>query len=117
MSFISDASVDEQKKEQSSQIGNTSWCQCGKCDAIETEGESLCCQVTNEIPGNISEVHTFQVAVLKWLENFRIKLIYTVLFLILLSGHKYITEMNEFQFLKLFLKMFSQHWMIREEIP
>ena len=35
------ASIDEEKQEQSSRIGNTSWCQCGKCYAVETERESL----------------------------------------------------------------------------
>ena len=33
-----------------SRIGNTEWCMCGKCQAMETEEESLCCRDTNEIP-------------------------------------------------------------------
>ena len=31
-----DASMDEEKHEQSSRIGNTAWLQCGKCYAMET---------------------------------------------------------------------------------
>ena len=39
LSSSSDASIDEEKQEQSSQIENTSWCQRGKCYTMETEGE------------------------------------------------------------------------------
>ena len=35
---------------RNSRIGNTKWCSCGKCQAMETEEESLCCRDTNEIP-------------------------------------------------------------------
>ena len=41
LSSSSDASIDEEKQEQSSQIENTSWCQCGKCYTMETEGENF----------------------------------------------------------------------------
>ena len=50
LSSTSNASMDGEKQEQSSRIGNTSWYQCGKCYAVETEGVSLCCQDTNDIP-------------------------------------------------------------------
>eukprot|EP00795_Rhopilema_esculentum_P005747 gene5747-11008_t len=34
-------------------IGNAYWCVCGgKCKAMETYAESLCCQKTNDIPEN-----------------------------------------------------------------
>ena len=35
--------------------GNTDWCLCGKCKAMETERESLCCLDTNEIPDDYFE--------------------------------------------------------------
>lgn len=31
-------------------IGNTDWCLCGKCRAMDTYSDSLCCRDTNEIP-------------------------------------------------------------------
>ena len=92
LSSSSDASMDKEKQGQSSRTGNTSWCQCGKCYAMETEGERLCCQVTNETPDNYFRGTYFSIAFLMQLQDFMIKLIYTVLFLILFSRHKCITE-------------------------
>ena len=31
-------------------IGNTNWCQCGLCQPMKSEDESLCCLDTNEVP-------------------------------------------------------------------
>ena len=31
-------------------IGNSDWCLCGSCRAMETSSESLCCKDTNDIP-------------------------------------------------------------------
>ena len=31
-------------------IGNTNWRQCGLCQPMESEAESLCCLNTNEVP-------------------------------------------------------------------
>ena len=39
----------------SKRIGNTNWCQCGLCQPMESESESLCCLDTNEVPGDYFE--------------------------------------------------------------
>ena len=36
-------------------IGNVTWCRCGKCQPMETDTESLCCQDTNEVPEELFE--------------------------------------------------------------
>ena len=36
-------------------IGNTNWCQCGLCQPMESEAESLCCLDTNEVPDDYFE--------------------------------------------------------------
>ena len=35
--------------------GNTTWCVCGHCHAMETEIESLCCRDTSEVPDDYFE--------------------------------------------------------------
>ncbi|XP_065060247.1 P2X purinoceptor 7-like [Rhopilema esculentum] len=45
-----DSTESESERER---IGNAYWCVCGgKCKAMETYAESLCCQETNDIPEN-----------------------------------------------------------------
>ena len=41
---------DESDADDSSRIGNVDWCQCGKCEIMETDAESLCYQDTNKVP-------------------------------------------------------------------
>ena len=36
--------------ESQQQIGNTAWCNCGSCKAMESEEESKCCKGSDEIP-------------------------------------------------------------------
>lgn len=48
-------SCSEVSTTESSRIGNTSWCFCGKCRAMETEEESYCCLDTNEVPEHYFE--------------------------------------------------------------
>ena len=36
-------------------IGNTNWCQCGLCQPMESEAESLFCLETNEVPDGYFE--------------------------------------------------------------
>ena len=38
-----------------SRIGNRDWCVCGKCEAMESSIESLCCKDTNEVPEELFE--------------------------------------------------------------
>ena len=36
-------------------IGNTNWCQCGPCQPMESEAESLFCLEINEVPDDYFE--------------------------------------------------------------
>ena len=36
-------------------VGNANWCQCGLCQPVERETESLCCLDTNEVPDHYFE--------------------------------------------------------------
>ena len=36
-------------------IGNTNWCQCGLCQPMESDTESLCCLDTNDAPDDYFE--------------------------------------------------------------
>ena len=36
-------------------IGNTNWGQCGLCQQMESEAESLCCLDINEVPDDYFE--------------------------------------------------------------
>ena len=38
-----------------SREGNLDWCQCGKCEVMETDAESICCQDTTEVPEDLYE--------------------------------------------------------------
>ena len=49
------SSSGESEEEENSRIGNTEWCLCEKCEAMETYTESLCCQDTNEVPEDYFE--------------------------------------------------------------
>ena len=55
-------SSDEEKHKNTSsgeklRKGNTNWCLCGKCKAMDTEAESFCCRDTNEVPDDYFEGH------------------------------------------------------------
>ena len=53
--IFSDFSSDNNK--ELSRKGNTNWCACGHCQAMETEIENFCCRDTNEAPDNYFEDH------------------------------------------------------------
>ena len=53
--IFSDFSSDN--NQELSRKGNTNWCACGHCQAMETEIESFCCRDTNEAPDNYFEDH------------------------------------------------------------
>lgn len=38
-----------------SRVGNRDWCVCGKCEAMKSATESLCCKDTNEVPEEFYE--------------------------------------------------------------
>ena len=40
----------EMDRESQRRIGNTAWCNCGSCKAMESEEESKCCKDSDEIP-------------------------------------------------------------------
>ena len=53
---------DEEEKLDNERIGNNEWCVCGgKCEAMETYTESLCCQETNEIPETYFQGKSFYI--------------------------------------------------------
>ena len=47
---VSSSDENDSEVEEVSRIGNTNWCQCGKCQPMQTYTESYCCQDTNEVP-------------------------------------------------------------------
>ena len=51
----SDDKSDNSSDEEQARIGNTDWCLCERCLAMDTYAESLCCQDTNEIPEDFFE--------------------------------------------------------------
>ena len=51
---LEDIGGDKQAKD-TSRIGNTDWCLCGKYKSMETYSESLCCLDTNEVPEELFE--------------------------------------------------------------
>lgn len=54
-------SIENKEQEEVGRIGNTNWCQCGKCRPMETFEESLCCRDTNEIPDEKFQGYNFYV--------------------------------------------------------
>lgn len=40
---------------ESTRVGNTKWCLCKKCEPMQTDTESICCQETNEVPEELFE--------------------------------------------------------------
>ena len=62
---IKDLTIEEDQTETNenirvSRVGNNSWCLCGKCEAMESEAESLCCLDTNEVPEDYFEGNSNQ---------------------------------------------------------
>ena len=47
-----DSDVSSDSNQEVSGKGNTNWCACGHCRALETEIESICCRDTNKVPDN-----------------------------------------------------------------
>ena len=41
------------KGAEKEQKGNLDWCLCGKCNAMSTNDESLCCRGKNEVQDEI----------------------------------------------------------------
>lgn len=70
--------IDEEEEEESEsegdeqgRVGNTSWCQCGKCELMDTETESICCMEVEGLDENrfeskscITEVEEFKAVCL-----------------------------------------------------
>ena len=50
-----DSDVSSDSNQEHSRKGNTDWCACGYCRAMETEIESFCCRDTNKAPDNYFE--------------------------------------------------------------
>ena len=52
---ISDAQIGDGDTEHAAPTrkGNTNWCSCGKCRAMDTEEESLCCRKTEKFLSTI----------------------------------------------------------------
>ena len=50
-----DYDVSSDSNQEHSRKGNTNWCACGHCRAMDTE--SFCCRDTNEAPDNYFEGH------------------------------------------------------------
>ena len=66
-SSSSSVSSDEYNRENISRAGKTDWCLCGKCRAMETDIESLCCCETNEVPDDYFEGKTCKkLTLLEW---------------------------------------------------
>ena len=55
--LISESPQSSEDGEQVKRKGNTDWCICGCCKAMETESESFCCRDTNEVPDEYFEGH------------------------------------------------------------
>ena len=53
------SSSDMDEPEELERIGNTNWCKCGHCFAMETNTESLYCRDTNEAPDVLFESKFF----------------------------------------------------------
>ena len=64
---------DEPPVRPAARLGNTSWCLCGKCSALTTEPECMCCKelphtrhlFDNEVLSCISEHPKFEAACLQ----------------------------------------------------
>ena len=52
-----DSDVSSDSNQEHSRKGNTNWCACGHCRAMETEIESFCCTDTNKVPDNYFDGH------------------------------------------------------------
>ena len=52
-----DSDVSSDSNQEHSRKGNSNWCACWYCWAIETEIESFCCRDTNKAPDNYFEGH------------------------------------------------------------
>ena len=49
-SIQNDQNCKAASKAETKRKGTKTWCQCGYCEAMESEAESLCCLDTNEVP-------------------------------------------------------------------
>ena len=82
----------DQDTEKVSRIGNLDWCNCGECQPMDSEAESLCCLDTNEVPDDYFEGQLLGLVLINLYYS-----LYTFLINEFILGNKCVTKSTGFQ--------------------